>query len=377
MTIPDRMRVARLYAWGDVRVEEDPVPMPGPGEVLIRVTACGVCGSDALVWYVERKAPAVLGHEPVGEVVALGAGVRGVREGERLFVHHHAPCLACEECRRGLWSNCGVWKRNQLRPGGFAEYAVVGAESVARDTLPLPDGMLDEVGVFVEPLATCVRALKRQGRMEAGDAVLVIGLGSMGQLLVSLARVYGAGVVVGSDFVAERRERALRRGADVVVDPGDRAPWTGGAAGGPGARGGAGFAGATGVGADPVVEAVRAATGGRGADVVIVCPGDARAIATGLEAAAPGGRVVCFTPLAPGSAVSLDLSSAYFREVTLTQSYSCGPDETREALELLATGAVEVASLVTHRAGLEGVAAALERAAGKGEGMKTVIRPWG
>ena len=365
MTIPDRMRVARLYAWGDVRVEEEPVPIPGPGEVLIRVTACGVCGSDALVWYVERKAPAVLGHEPVGEVVALGPGVRGFREGERIFVHHHAPCMGCEECRRGLWSNCAVWKRNQLRPGGFAEYAVVGAESVARDTLPLPEGMADEVGVFVEPLATCVRALKRRGRLEAGDGVLVIGLGSMGQLLVSLARAYGAGVVVGSDFVAERRERALRRGADVVVDPGDRAPRTGGAAG------------VAVAGADPVVEAVHGATGGRGADVVVVCPGDARAIATGLEAAAPGGRVVCFTPLAPASAVSLDLSSAYFREVTLTQSYSCGPDETREALELLTTGAVEVASLVTHRAGLEGVAAALERAAGKGEAMKTVVRPWG
>ena len=364
--IPDRMRVARLYAWGDVRVEEEPVPSPGPGEALIRVTACGVCGSDALAWYVARKAPAVLGHEPVGVVVALGAGVSGVREGERVFVHHHAPCLACEECRRGLWSNCAVWKRNQLRPGGFAEYAVVGAESVARDTLVLPEGMPDEVGVFVEPLATCVRALKRRGRLDAGDAVLVIGLGSMGQLLVSLARAYGAGVVIGSDFVADRRERALRRGADVVVDPAD------GAVGG---RGSAGVDGADGA-VGPVAEAVREATGGRGADVVVVCPGDARAIASGLEAAAPGGRVVCFTPLAPGSAVSLELSSAYFREVTLTQSYSCGPDETREALELLATGAVEVASLVTHRAGLDGVAAALERAAGKGVGMKTVIRPW-
>src|SRR5690606_35789095 len=120
MKIPARMRVARLYAWGDVRVEEEPVPIPGPGEVLIRVTACGVCGSDALVWYVERKAPAVLGHEPVGVVVAVGAGVRGVREGERVFVHHHAPCLGCEECRRGLWSNCGAWKRDQVRRGGFA-----------------------------------------------------------------------------------------------------------------------------------------------------------------------------------------------------------------------------------------------------------------
>ncbi|HEX7117532.1 MAG TPA: alcohol dehydrogenase catalytic domain-containing protein [Longimicrobiales bacterium] len=347
MKVPERMRVARLYGWGDVRVEEASVPVPGPGEVLVRVAACGVCGSDALVWYVERKAPAVLGHEPVGEVVAVGEGVRQFRLGDRVFAHHHAPCMACEECRRGLWSNCETWKRPQLEPGGFAEYALVRAESVARDTLVLPDVLDWEAGVFIEPLATCVRALRRQGRVAPGDAVLVVGLGVMGQLLVSLARAYGAGVVVGSDFVAERRERALRRGADVVVDP---------------AGGGA-------------AAAVRAATAGRGADVVVVCPGDGAAVRAGLEAAAPGGRVVCFTPLAPGAPVEMDLSALYFREVALLQSYSCGPDETREALELLVAGAVEVATLVTHRAGLDGVAAALERAAGKAAGMKTVILP--
>lgn len=348
MHIPDRMRVARLYAWGDVRVEEMPVPRPGPGEVLIRVEACGVCGSDALVWYVERKAPAVLGHEPAGVVVAVGDGVDAVGIGDRVFAHHHAPCLACEECRRRLWSNCATWKRNQLDPGGFAEYAVVGAESVARDTLVLPDSMEFEAAVFIEPLATCIRALKRQGCLEAGDAVLIVGLGAMGQLMVPLARAYGAGTVLGSDFEAERRERALRRGADAAFDPGS----------------------------EDVVAAVRSATDGRGADVVVVCPGDPRAILTGLEAAAPGGSVVCFTPMPPGTPVPIDLSTLYFREVTLTQSYSCGPDETREAVALLADGQVEVASLVTHRSGLDGVAAALERAAGKAAGLKTVVRPF-
>lgn len=347
MSIPDRMRVARLHAWGDVRVEEAPVPEPGPGEILVRVEACGVCGSDALVWYVERKSPAVLGHEPAGIVVATGDGVESLRVGDRVFAHHHAPCMACEECRRGLWSNCSTWKRNQLAPGGFAEYAVVGAESVARDTLVLPEEMSFEAAVFIEPLATCIRALKRQGRVESGDVVLIVGLGSMGQLMVPLARAYGAETVLGSDFMADRRDRALRRGADAVFDPG----------------------------AEDVVEAVRSRTGGRGADVVVVCPGDVRAIRAGLDAAAPGGRVVCFTPLPPDSPVTLDLSPLYFREITLSQSYSCGPDETQKALAMIAGGRVEVASLVTHTEGLGGVAAALERAAGKGAGLKTVIQP--
>lgn len=347
MQVPERMRVARLYRWGEVRVEEAAVPAPGPGEALVRVEVCGVCGSDALRWYVERKAPAVLGHEPVGTVMAVGPGVETVAVGDRVFVHHHAPCFACEECRRGLWSNCATWKATQLVPGGFAEYFVVPAPNVERDTLRLPDGMDWETAVFIEPLATCVRALRRQGRLEVGDAVLVVGLGSMGLLLTSLARAYGAGQVFGSDFVAERRERALRRGADVAFDPD----------------------------AEDVVTAVRDATGGRGADVVVVCPGAPAAIRAGIGAAAPGGRVVCFTPLAPGQELTLDPFALYFREITLTQSYSCGPDETREALRLLAEGVVEATSLITHRDGLDGVGTALDRAAGVGGGLKTVIYP--
>src|SRR5690554_6255307 len=253
------MRVARLYRWGDVRIEEMPVPRPGRGEALVRIEACGVCGTDALVWYVERKAPAVLGYEPAGVVVAVGHGVESVRPGDRVFVHHHAPCMECAECRRGLWSSCATWRATSLDPGAFAEYVRVPAINLERDTLVLPDAMSFDQAVFIEPLATCIRAVRRQGRLEPGDAVLVIGLGSMGLLMLSTARAYGAGTVLGSDFAADRRDIALRRGADAVYDPG----------------------------VEDVTSAVRAATQGRGADVVVVCPGDAGAI----RARAGGRRV--------------------------------------------------------------------------------------
>src|SRR5690606_15333061 len=256
--IPERMGVGRLYRWGDVRVEEVPVPRPGRGEALVRIEACGVCGTDALVWYVERKAPAVLGHEPAGVVVAVGDGVASVRVGDRVFVHHHAPCLERAACRRGLWSSCPTWRARSLDPGAFAEYGRVPALTLERATRVLPDTVSFDQAVFIEPLATCIRAVRRQGRLEPGDAVLVIGLGAMGLLMLSAARAYGAGPVLGSDFVADRRELALRRGADEVYDPG----------------------------VEDVTSAVRAATHGRGADVVIVCPGDAGAIRAGLAAAA-------------------------------------------------------------------------------------------
>lgn len=341
------MRVARLYRWGDVRVEQMPTPTIGRVEALVRIEACGVCGSDALSWYVESKAPAVLGHEPAGVVVEIGEDVQSVQPGDRVFVHHHAPCAECEECRRGLWSNCETWRGTRLDPGGFAEYARVMATNLRRDTLVLPADMDFETATFVEPLACCVRALRRHGAIQPGDVVLIVGLGAMGLLLVQLARAYGARQVIGSDYLADRRDRAMRLGADDVFDA---------------ARPG-------------IAVAVRQRTSGRGADVVIVCPGDAGAICTAVECAAPGGRVVCFTPLAPGATVPLDFSTLYFREVTLAQSYSCGPEETREALGLLRDRRVHVIPLVTHRAGLDGVADALERARGKGGGLKTVIFP--
>jgi L-iditol 2-dehydrogenase len=343
MTLPDRMRVARLYAWGDVRVEDAPVPRPGPGEVVIRVNACGLCGSDALQWYVAKKAPVVLGHEPVGTVAAVGDGVTHLVEGERVFVHHHAPCMQCAECARRLWSNCATWRGTQLDPGGFAEYARVPAVNVAHDVLPLPASLSDDAATFIEPLACCIRALNK-ARPRADDSVLIIGLGAMGLLLGQLAVARGARVVLGSDPLAARREGAADFGIVAV------------AAG------------------DGMSERVREHTDGRGADVVIVTPGTPAAVLAGVAAAGPGGRVVCFTPLEPGQSLDLDLSTMYFREIELLQSYSCGPDETRAALELLAEGAIRTEPLVTHRVALDGVAAALERAHSAG-GIKSVVLP--
>jgi L-iditol 2-dehydrogenase len=341
--LPERMRVARLRAWGDVRVEDAAVPMPGPGEIVMRVTACGLCGSDALDWYVARKAPVVLGHEPVGRVVAVGPGVTTLQPGQRVFAHHHAPCMACPECARRLWSNCATWRASALDPGGFAEYARVAAASVEHDVLVLPDDVSDEAATFIEPAACCLRALNK-ARPRPGDSALIIGLGPMGLLLARLAGLRDSLAVFGTDIRPDRRARARAMGLD-VLDGND----------------------------DPAVE-VRHRTGGRGADVVIVTPGTAGAVRAGLGAAAPGGRVVCFTPLDPAQPLALDQGALYFREIELLQSYSCGPDETRAALAIIRAGQITLDSLVSHRVGLEGVADALRRAH-DAEGLKTIVFP--
>jgi L-iditol 2-dehydrogenase len=344
---PARMRVAVVHAWGDVRIEERPVPIPGPGEAVVRIEACGLCGSDAMPWYVDSKAPVVLGHEPAGEIVAVADDVSAFAPGERVFVHHHAPCMDCAECARGLWSNCATWRATHLDPGGFAEYARVPATNLAADTLRLPDDLDFETATFIEPVACCLRAVRRKGAVSPVDGVHIVGLGAMGLVMVQLARVFGAARVTGADFEGGRRDLARDLGADLAIDA-----------------------------ADPEVgAATRAAHDGRGADVVLVTPGDPAAVRAGILAAAPGGRVVCFTPQAPDVPLALDQNRMYFREVALLQSYSCGPDETRNALDLLAAGALDTRPLVTHRAGLDGVSDGLDRALERSEGIKTVILP--
>jgi L-iditol 2-dehydrogenase len=204
-----------------------------------------------------------------------------------------------------------------------------------------------ETATFIEPAACCLRAVRRQGSVRPDDAVHIVGLGAMGLLMVQLARLEGAGRVTGSDYIAARRTIALQLGADAVFDPAST----------------------------DVALAVKNAAAGRGADVVLVCPGGGAAIRAGLELAAPGARVVCFTPLPPDEALTVDQNMLYFREITLLQSYSCGPDETRASLQLLAARKLLVDVLVSHRAGLDGVAQALERARGKGDSLKTIILP--
>ena len=344
---PVHMRAAVLHAWGDVRIESLPVPAPGPGELVFRVEACGLCGSDAMPWYVSRKAPVVLGHEPAGVIVAVGADVHHLGPGDRVFVHHHAPCGNCPECERALWSNCATWRSTRLDPGGFAEYARVPAPNVARDTLRLPDSIDFEVATFIEPVACCLRAVRRKGDVRPGDTVHVVGLGAMGLLMLQLARALGAGRVFGSDFADERRRLALSLGLDAAFDPASTDP----------------------------AAAVAGRTDGRGADVVLVTPGGPEPVLDGIRAAAPGGRVVCFTPSSPDATLAIDQGQLYFREIALLQSYSCGPDETRDALDLLAGGRLVVRPLITHRAGLDGVAAGLLRAVSIDDGIKTVILP--
>ncbi len=342
------MRVACAYALDDVRVEELPIPLLEPGDIRVRVTVCGVCSSDAMEWYVSRKVPVVLGHEPVGVVHEITAGVEGLAEGDRVFFHHHVPCMRCRACQRGLYTSCRRFRESAIDPGGFAEFVRVPAEIVRLDVLKLPPEISDEAAAFIEPVACSLRAFGKMD-VEPGQSLWVIGAGPMGLINVRLARHFGADPVIVSDPVEVRREYALKAGADVALDPA----------------------------AADFAEGMHAATEGWGAESVIVGPGTVQAIEAALAHLAPGATVMVFTPTPPEAAVAYRPHDLYFKEVTITHSYSAGPIEVREALNLLAGGELQVDDLVTHRFGLDGVGEALKLAKLHDHTLRSVIYPHG
>jgi L-iditol 2-dehydrogenase len=336
------MQVARLYDFGDIRVEESARPEVGADDILVRARACGICSGDIMPWYIKRKAPLVLGHEPVGVVETTGAAVRGFKRGERVFVHHHAPCFQCPACARAEYVQCPTWRATNIRPGGMAEYFLVSAAN-QRDTLRLPDSVDDANGVLIEPAACVVKSLKRSG-LKAGESILIIGLGIMGMMHVKLARHLGAAMIIGADLFHLRANRAVELGADHGLV----------------------------VAGDNLVEQVREVTKGAMCDVVIVGPGTSRAIAAGIAAAGKGATVVQFTATPPEDELTVKPHDLYFNETRLVPSYSCGPDETREALSLVERGVINAAELVTHRFPLAQVTEAFATAQ-KPESLKVIV----
>lgn len=293
----ERMRAAVLYDVDDIRIEQRDVPRVRPGELLVQTRASGICTGDVMAWYVRRKAPLVLGHEPCGVVVETGAGVAQFAPGDRVFVHHHAPCFDCRACARGDYVQCSTWRKTAIDPGGLAEYFRVPAENL-RDTLAIPDEVSFVDASLVEPLACVVKSIRRSAVRE-GDTLHVIGLGVMGLMHALVAQALGARVS-GTDFIEKRCAYAAQLGIEIIPPNGAFA----------------------------------------GADVVICGPGSPDALRNAIAAAAPGGTVVMFTPLEPGVPFTFDPNDLYFRDVKLVPSYSCGPPDTREALDLIARGVV-------------------------------------
>ena len=336
-----------------VVVEDVPVPEIFEGEVLFRVAACGICGTDLKkIHHGFVDPPAILGHELSGTVVKVGGGVTAFKKGDRVVSFHHIPCGACFYCERKLFSQCPEYKKVGLTAGfqpsggGFAQFVRAMPWIVERGMLALPDDISFEEATFVEPVNTCLKAV-RKARVEAGEDVLVIGQGPIGLLLMLLAREEGS-VLMTSDPMPQRRAKSRELGATISIDPA----------------------------AGNLASEVRARTSGRGADVVIVAVPNPKLVEEALSLARPGGRVLLFAHNDPVMRVEFPAAAVGVEEKEILGSYSASVEDQIESARLVFERRLPVRQLISHRFPLEEIAEALNLAARpSGDTLKVVVTP--
>ena len=340
------MRVAMYYNNHDVRLEERPRPEIGPGELLLKIEASGICGSDVMEWYRIQRAPLVLGHEVAGTVAQTGAGVSRFREGDRLVATHHVPCNACRYCLAGRHTVCDTLRETGYDPGGFCEYVRLPAINVDRGAFPIPGGVAFDAASVAEPLA-CVYRGQQRANLRPGQSVLVLGSGLAGLLHINLARALGAGRIVSTDLSDFRLAAARRLGADATIRADEHTP-----------------------------ERLREVNGGHLADLVIVATGARPALIQALESVERGGTVLFYAPTEPGVTVPVAINDVFFRnDATLTTTYAAAPGDLSTALELIASGRVQVSEMISHRLPLAETGLGFRLTAGADESLKVVIQP--
>ncbi len=340
------MKVGRLTGPGQLAIEERPPPSIGPGEVLVSLAGCGICGTDLEKLRGNYASAGVLGHEPVGVVAQVGAGVRSVVPGDRAFVHHHVPCYACEICRRGDFTFCPTYSKTNLDPGGFAEQFRVPEENVRRGAiLPLSPRIDWATGTLLEPAGCALTALRRVG-FQPGWSVFVVGLGPVGLLYARLSKALGASWVGGAEMAPLRRSAAERGRIDRTVDP--RNP-------------------------PEVIELVRSISDGRGVDLAVVATGAPEAVRLGASLTRRGGTLNLFGLPEAGSRLDVDLQELYLRGTRVIPSYATTEPDIAEVHAMVVAGRLSLADLVSHRLPLSDLQEAFRLAQRPTESLKVVV----
>jgi L-iditol 2-dehydrogenase len=351
-TIPATMHAAVYRGVNDVRLETVPVPQIGPGELLLRVHSCGVCGTDLKkIATGSHAAPRIFGHETSGMVAAVGVDVRQFQPGDRVVVFHHIPCRDCYYCQHNTFAQCSTYKKVgctagfEPSGGGFAEYVRVMDWIVKKGTVRIPDGVSFEQACFVEPVNTCMKGIEAL-RLLPGETVLAIGQGPIGIILSVLARKAGA-TVITSDLYPERLRIGKSLGLESTIDASQT----------------------------NVVDRVRELTEGRGADAVILAVGGNGLIRTAMDAARPGGRVLLFAQTQHGEAV-VDPAAICVDEKALVGSYSASVALQEESVRFVTSREMDLEQLVSHRFRLTESAQALALAAHpQPSSLKILIQP--
>jgi L-iditol 2-dehydrogenase len=335
------MKVSVWYNNEDIRIEEVPKPKPGHKEILIKVLACGICGSDIVEWYRLPRAPLVQGHEIGAEVVDTGKAVTKYRPGDRVFVAPKVPCMKCDYCKSGHYPVCSNVK--ERLPGGFAEYVLVPESLVENGTYLLPDNITYDQSTFIEPLACVVRAQQLAG-VRRNQTVMVMGSGMSGLLHVKLAKTKHCRVIA-TDINRKKLEFAEKMGADVTLDAAENVPerW--------------------------VAESIGTA------DVVILCTSAIAAVDQAWKCVDKGGVIVFFAVPHPAEIITIPLNDFWTRETKIMTSYYCGPPDIDTAINLIETETIKIDDMITRRFALQDIAEGFRMVIEGKASLKVIIKP--
>lgn len=340
------MKAALYYTNDDVRIVDVPVPEIGPGEVLVEMRACGICGSDVMEWYRKPKAPLYFGHELTGIVRQAGEKVTDFKEGDRVFVHHHVPCFTCHYCQRGSYTMCPTYHETNLDPGGFAEFVRVPSFNVQRGMLKLSSEISFDEGTLIEPISCALRGLTK-ARLRPADTLLILGGGVSGLIHIQVGKLMGAGTVIVSDFIDYKLDKARQFGVDYVINPKN----------------------------ENLKKRIHSINQGRLADIVVVTPGSSSVIEQAVHLVDKGGTLYIFGPPPPGDTLCIDGNHLFFSEINIVSSYSSYISETTAALEYIRRGQVDAAGLITHRFPLSNIGDAMRLAVEAKNSLKILVTP--
>jgi L-iditol 2-dehydrogenase len=338
------MLACMLRGRDNVVLENVPIPSVTDGEVLVRMKACGICGTDLEKISGELDPNGILGHEPSGIVEAIGDNVRDVQLGDRVVVHHHVPCYSCKTCIGGDYTMCVEFKQANIDPCGVAEFFRVPGFNVSRGALiKIPDKVDFEEGAMIEPAACCIRAI-RKASIRPTDSVVILGLGPTGLTQVQLVRRITHGNIIGIDIIENRLKAGLTFGLDEAINPTSQ----------------------------DAAASIRRTTGG-GADVAVVSTGNPNAFSSAISIVRKGGRILLFGAPGRGSSINLDLSTIFSNQIQILTSYSCLESEMQEAIQLVLSKRLSLKELITNRFALQEAVQAFKSARTSQASLKTII----
>lgn len=339
------MLAAFYYNNQDIRIKEIPIPKIGAEELLFKVMACGICGSDVMEWYRVPKAPLVLGHEAVGIIDKIGEKVKDYSIGDRVFVSHHVPCNECEYCKSGAHTACATLHKTNYYPGGYAQYIRVPKINIKYGIHKLPPQISFEEGTFIEPVACVIRG-QRIAKLQKKESLLIIGCGVSGILHTSLAKSKGLKRIIAADINPYRLKLAKKFGADFTIDAKENLP-----------------------------KKLKEINEGKLANQVIVCTGATKAALTSLECVDKGGTILFFAVPNPAVKLPVPINQFWRNEITIKTSYGAAPEDLGEALTILSKKKLGVKDMITHRFNLQQTAEGFKVMAAAGKSLKVIIKP--